>query len=138
MIQLPEAKAEELIQALSFKDSNPGFDVTIGDGGLVGSQNDAAIVATKILVKALAELAVPIVDQEPHINPFILGLSTLLIELRLALTASFFNSPTIRRTPQPKFSLARQMINSRSDLVSRGLPTFPIQQSSRCSRSQRR
>ncbi len=73
MIQLPEAKAEELIQALAFKAADPGFDVTIGDGGLVGSQNDTAIRAAKIPVESLGELAVTIMDQEPYINPFILG-----------------------------------------------------------------
>ena len=73
MIQLSEAKTEELVQALAFKAADPGFDVTIGDGGLVGSQNDTAILATKILVECIRELRVSIVNQKPHVDSLILS-----------------------------------------------------------------
>ena len=73
VIQLSEAETEELVQALAFKATDPGFDEAICDGCLVRSQNGATIRAAKILVEALGELAVTVVDQEPHVDPFLLG-----------------------------------------------------------------
>ena len=73
VIQLSEAKTEELIQALAFKASDPRFDEAICDGCLVGSPNRATIRAAKILVEALGELAVTVMDQEPHIDRFLLS-----------------------------------------------------------------
>ncbi len=73
VIQLSEAETEELIQTLTLQAADPRFNVAIGDGGLVGRQNGAAIRTAKILVKSLGELAVTIMDQETHVDPFILG-----------------------------------------------------------------
>ena len=73
MIQLPEAKTKESVQTLSLEAADPGFDEAIGDGRLVGSQNDTAIRAVKILIECIRELRIPIVNQEPHVDPFILG-----------------------------------------------------------------
>ena len=83
MIQLPEAKAKKTIQTLAFQTPDPGFDVTISDGGLVGSQNDTAIVAIKILVECIRELRISIVNQEPYVNPFILSSHTQVLGLLL-------------------------------------------------------
>ncbi len=73
VIQLSEAKAEERVQTLSLKAADPGFDKAIGDRCLVRSSDGTAIRAAKMLIKGLGEFAVAIMDQEPHVDPFILS-----------------------------------------------------------------
>ena len=73
VIQLSEAETEELVQALALQAADPGFDEAIGDGGLVRSSDGTAIRATKMLIEGLGELAIAIMDQEPYVDPFILG-----------------------------------------------------------------
>ncbi len=73
MIQLPKTETEKMVQCFSLKAADPGFDIAICDGRLAGRLDNATIISAKILVKALAEFAVTIMNQEPHINPFILG-----------------------------------------------------------------
>ncbi len=73
MIQLPKTETEEMVQGFSLKAADPGFDVTICDGRLAGRLDNATIISVKILVKALAEFAVTIMDQEPYVDSFLLG-----------------------------------------------------------------
>ncbi len=70
---MSKAKTEKMIQALALQAADPGFDEAIGNGSLVGSQNDTAIVATKILIECIRELRISIMDQKPYVNPLILG-----------------------------------------------------------------
>ncbi len=73
VIQLSEDKTEESVQTLTFKAADPGFNETIGDGCLVGSQNDTAIGPAEELIESLGELAVTVMDKESDINSFLLG-----------------------------------------------------------------
>jgi len=62
-----------MVQVFSLKAADPGFDVTIGYGRLVGRLDNATILTTKILVESLGELTVTIMEQEPHVDPFLLS-----------------------------------------------------------------
>ncbi len=73
MIQLPKTETEEMVQTFSLKAADPRFDIAICDGRLAGRLDNATITSAKVLVESIRELRVPIVNQEPHINPFILG-----------------------------------------------------------------
>ncbi len=73
MIQLSEGKTEKMIQTLTLEAAYPAFDKTIREGCLVGCSNGAAIWAAEELIESLGELAVTIMDQEPHVDALILG-----------------------------------------------------------------
>ena len=73
VIQLSEAKTEEMVQALAPKAADPGFYEAIGDRCLVRSSDGTAIRAAKMLIESLGELGVTVVNQKSHIDPFLLG-----------------------------------------------------------------
>ncbi len=73
VIQLSEAETKELVQALALQAADPGFDEAICDGCLVRSSDGAAIGPAEELIESLGKLAVTVVNQEPHVDPLILG-----------------------------------------------------------------
>ncbi len=73
VIELSEAKTKERVKTLTLQAADPRFDVTIGDGCLVGRLDNATIISAKVLVESLGELAVTVVDQETYIDPLLLG-----------------------------------------------------------------
>ena len=70
---MSEAEAEKMVQAFTLKASDPAFNETIRDWRLVGSPDGTAIGAAEELIESLGELAVPVMDQEPQVYPFLLS-----------------------------------------------------------------
>ena len=73
VVQLPETEAEEVIQALPLQAADPRLGVTIGDGRLNRRPDNTAVGSLKMLIEGFGEFRIPVADQEPHIDPLVLG-----------------------------------------------------------------
>jgi len=72
MVQLSEAEAEKVIQALTLQTANPRLGVTIGNGRLNRRPDDTAIITSEVLIKGFGKLRVPVMNQESNIDSLIL------------------------------------------------------------------
>jgi len=72
VIEVPKAEAGKVIEAFAFQAADPRFSKGIGDGSLEGRFDDVTFTASKKRIEPFREFGVPIVDQEPEIEPLIL------------------------------------------------------------------
>ena len=69
-VQLSEAEAEEVIEALVPQLAVEALYVAVGDRGSRRRQDGPAIVAAEMPIKCRRELAVAVMEQEPDVDTF--------------------------------------------------------------------
>jgi len=88
VIQVPQAEAEEVVQAFAFDRGYPGFDICIAIRCSYGCVDDIDIAGLKDVIKSIAKLFVAIMDQmrgfdahisQPHQNVPSLLLHPILV-----------------------------------------------------------
>ena len=72
VVQVPQAEAEELIQALSLQCPNPRFDEAVGDRRLVGCPDDRPNGVIEEGVELLRELGVTVMNEKVKAQAFVL------------------------------------------------------------------
>ncbi len=71
MIEVFEPKTPEVIQALTFERSNPGFGVAVGDGGSEGRPDGLCFHRLDQPVERCGVFGVPVAEQELHLQVFV-------------------------------------------------------------------
>ena len=71
VIQLPQAKAVEVVKALAFVASDPGLDEAVRDESTWRGQHGPSVFAAEVVVESLGEVAVAVVEEEPNVDPLV-------------------------------------------------------------------